>query len=101
LWDLLEYSPFFAGVGVSLLNFYLSFLRIPILRLRGREGGWVSGLPVVGSGLLAWFAIWHLHSPGWFWAGVAFAAIDTGGLHWFAAVLLWYGFIRPCFRDRA
>ena len=89
MWSLIEFAPFIVGGLVSVLNFYLSFVRVPLCRWLGWDWRWVSGFPVIGSLLLAWFATLHLSSPGWFWTSVALAAVDTGGLHWFLAVVLW------------
>lgn len=101
MWTLLEYAPFFGGAWVSGWNFYLSFVRMPLARWRGREVHWVSGVPLVGSLVLALFAAWHWSEPGWFCASVAFAALDTGGLHWFLGTVLWFEVIRPRWRGPA
>ena len=60
------------------LNFYLSFLRYPIHRLAGGTKDnykWVSGAPVFGSVFVA--------------LSLVVILIDTGGLHWFAAAMLY------------
>ena len=79
----------FLGLGgfVCALNFYLSFLRHPLLRKLGREGEirWISGFPFLGSVLVLYIVIFY---PLPIWAkiaGIVLAAIDTGGPHWFLA----------------
>jgi uncharacterized membrane-anchored protein len=79
------------GAFISGLNFYLSFIRYPLHRLRGRsraEFHWVSGFPVIGS-LLLWICAVRLTAwPILMWAALAISLLDTGGLHWFAFVIL-------------
>ena len=93
-------QPFyFVGYGllalggfVCALNFYLTFLRYPLHRLRGQPFRWVSGFPLVGS-LFVVPCLWWLPLLSWaFWLAVVLAVLDTGGLHWFAGVLLWHRF---------
>lgn len=87
--DVLGYVLFALGAFVSCLNFYLSFLRYPLCKLLGRQYKWVSGFPVLGS-LLVVIAVAILHEhPVFFWGGITIALLDTGGLHWFAGVMLW------------
>ncbi len=83
------------GASVCLFNVYTSWIRYPLHRLRGRSAEtfrWVSGIPVVGSITLvvAW-AIWIRHSDSTLLdvAVWALAIADTGGLHWFAGVMLY------------
>ena len=94
IWDLLEYGAFFATAWVCLFNFFLSFIRMPWNRWRGRDVRWSSGVPLFGSAFLLWFAIWHSDSPIWFWSSIAIALLDTGGLHWFASTMFWQEVIR-------
>jgi hypothetical protein len=47
------WSFFALAAGVALLNFYLSFLRVPLHRWLGRECRRVSGYPLFGNLLLA------------------------------------------------
>jgi hypothetical protein len=84
------------GVLVCALNFYLSFVRYPLHLLRGNPGQYrhVSGLPVLGSVLVV-AALLMTRLPGWaVTLGIASAVLDTGGLHWFAAVMAWDALIR-------
>jgi multisubunit Na+/H+ antiporter MnhB subunit len=88
----------FAGVGalISVIDFYLSFIRYPLHRLchRDRPLKWVSGYPLVGS-LLLWFAAlsyWFLGDVRSAAIALAFSVLDTGGIHWFAVSwLIHYG----------
>jgi hypothetical protein len=87
--DLTAYVLIAIGGFVALLNFYLSWIRIPLLRALGRPSPWVSGFPVVGSGMLL-VGVWWLRSPGPLAAfAMLLALLDTGGLHWFAGSLVW------------
>lgn len=76
---------------ISLLNFYLSFLRNPIHRLLGGapdDYHWVSGFPVVGS-LFIVLSLVLMQTNSWpLWLGIICAALDTGGLHWFGGAML-------------
>jgi hypothetical protein len=83
------YAWFAIGAFVCCLNFYLSFLRYPLHRLLGRECKWVSGFPGVGSVMVVGSLVELHESPVLFWAGVTIALLDTGGLHWFAGIMLW------------
>jgi len=98
LWTLLEYAPFFGGAWVSGWNLYLTFVRMPLARWRGQQARWVSGVPLVGSLVLGWFAAWHWCEPGRFWVSVSVAALDTGGLPWLLGTVLWCEVIRPRWR---
>ena len=88
------YGLLAVGGFVCALNFYLSFLRYPLSRLRGQPFQWVSGFPVIGS-LLVVACLFVLALPPWlFWVAVVCAVLDTGGLHWFAGTMFWY-WLRP------
>jgi hypothetical protein len=81
------------GVGgaICLINCYLSFLRRPLLRLRGQtEESYrpVSGFPLVGSLLVA-LSLLALHSrTGVVSAAVVLMLVDTGGIHWFIGSMI-------------
>ena len=82
---------FGAGGFLCALNFYLSFLRYALYSLRGRKGEYryVSGVPLLGSFLVVALLI-PLELPNCARiAGVALAALDTGGLHWFIGTMAW------------
>ena len=78
------YGALGLGVAVCLLNLYLSFVRVPLLRLMGRPARWKSGLPGIGN-LLLMLAIPLLsgHSR-LITVAVLFALADPGGFLWFA-----------------
>lgn len=80
------------GGLMCLWNFYLSFLRYPLFRLKGGkrdEFRWVSGLPVIGSGLVAVAALCSLGEPRLLWPAIGLILIDTGGLHWAVGSLVY------------
>jgi hypothetical protein len=83
---------FALGTFISGLNFFLSFLRYPLHRYRGgtRENyHWISGFPAIGS-LLLWISAYLLAGiPALMWIALAISLFDTGGLHWFAAAMLY------------
>ncbi|MHC4718493.1 MAG: hypothetical protein ACYS5V_16095 [Planctomycetota bacterium] len=87
------------GLGglVCCLNFYLSFLRYRVHRMRGgaqESYRWVSGLPVVGSLFVA-ISLIEFRRPAWLLAiAIVLILIDTGGLHWFAGSMFYYGVLR-------
>ena len=96
--DLFSYALFALGSFFCGLNFYLSFLRVPLLRRRGvplQEIQHVSGAPLLGSlfvlvGLPAVYAV-----PGLLPLGIVLMLIDTGGLHWFLGTMLFMAIRRP------
>ncbi len=79
------YCLFGFGGFISIGNFYFSFLRYPIHRLRhGKDAKyqWVSGIPLMG--ILSVVGLIHL--PKSLWLNVLaflFLCIDTGGIQWF------------------
>jgi hypothetical protein len=78
---------------MCLWNFYLSFLRYPLFRLNGGkrdEFRWVSGLPLVGSALVAVAALCSLSEPRLLWPAIGLILIDTGGLHWFNGTVTYH-----------
>ena len=90
---ILAYCLFGVGAFVSLLNFYLSFIRPAICRLRHRECRFVSGFPLVGSLLLVisyiLFPADRVLRP----VALVVALFDTGGIHWFCIMIV-YNFFR-------
>ena len=85
------------GALITLVNFYLSFISYPIHRLiaKDRSFKYSSPVPLVGS-LLLWFGANLLRlagSDGWPWP-LVFSLLDTGGLHWFAAIMVWASVFR-------
>jgi hypothetical protein len=86
---IIGYLAFALGAFLSLLNFYLSFVRVPLRRALGRPSRFVSGFPLVGSLLLVASAVLLWRARWLAFTALAVAALDTGGLHWFLGVLLW------------
>ena len=81
------------GGVISSLNCYLWFIRYPMHRLRGgtRESyRWISGFPLVGSLFLWMAAVFLLHHRILMWTALAISLLDTGGIHWFAGVMLYW-----------
>jgi hypothetical protein len=95
--DMLAWLALLVGGLVSALNFYLSFCRYHLYRFRGRSRESyhrVSGLPLVGS-LLVTLSIVRFYDVPWILAlALVLIAIDTGGIHWFAGVLIYQTFLR-------
>jgi hypothetical protein len=77
------------GGIIAVLNFYLSFIRVPLLLRLKREARWVSGFPLIGSILLVpvagYFAV--MWSPWLFASAMLLLALDTGGALWL--IRLW------------
>ncbi len=85
------------GGAICAVNAYVSFLRYPIHRLRGRtpeEIRRVSGFPVVGSLLVVVSLIGLWDDAAARTVGLALILIDTGGLHWFAGVMVYQWLVR-------
>ncbi|MBN1590128.1 MAG: hypothetical protein JW888_11480 [Pirellulales bacterium] len=78
-------------------NFYLSFVRYPVHQMMGgkkEDYQWVSGIPLLGSLLVA-ISLFRLWQWPWFRTpAIILIVIDTGGLHWCAATLLYYEVFR-------
>lgn len=91
LWVLLSWPMLVVGSALCLLNIYLSFVRYPLHLRRGgtRENyKWVSGVPIFGSLFVLGGLRAVSFSPVLLGAGLLLAVLDTGGLHWAAATLL-------------
>jgi uncharacterized membrane protein YdcZ (DUF606 family) len=88
----LAWIAFTFGALVCLVNFYLSFLRYPLHRLRGNSKDsfhWVSGFPLVGSLFVA-LSLLGLHNiSGITLMAVILIVIDTGGIHWFIGSMIY------------
>jgi len=86
------------GVGgaICLINFYTSFLRHPLHRLRGREEEAyrpVSGFPLVGSFLVAVSLVaLHVHAAI-LSVTIVLMLVDTGGIHWFVGSMIHRAFL--------
>ena len=84
----LGYGVFGLGAAVCCLNLYLSFLRMPLLRLLGRPARWMSGFPGVGTILLVLASALLIDHPKLIAAALLLALIDPGGPAWFAIAML-------------
>ena len=87
----LAYALFGVGGAICAVNLYLSFLRYPLYAWRRKVDVYrrVSGLPVLGSGLVL-VALILGQPPTWaVTAGVMLAVLDTGGIHWFIGAMAW------------
>ena len=75
------------------MNFYLSFLRYPLHRMRcGKKDNytWMSRVPLIGSFLLALSLLMH-HAFSWlFVMAISLIAIDTGGIRWSLGTSLYH-----------
>lgn len=76
------------SLAISLVNFYWSFLRFPIYRFLGKEYFHRSGLPLMGS-LFLLAALYFYSTPTVWVLAVVSALLDTGGLLWFLATIIW------------
>jgi hypothetical protein len=89
----IAYILFCLGGLISVMNFYLSFLRYPLFRLMHgtrKEYKWDSGCPMFGSAFVA-LSLIGLHGVTWLLVlGIALIAIDTGGFHWFLGIQFYY-----------
>jgi hypothetical protein len=80
------------GALIAWVNFYTSFIRYPLHRLRGgtRETfRWVSGYPIVGFLFLCVAAACFSGRPALVWTTVAIALFDTSGPHWLLVGLIY------------
>jgi hypothetical protein len=89
MYTVFAYRALVLGTALSLLNFYLSFVRVPLLRACGRSPRLVSGFPLCGSMLLVVSAVLLWPARQWALSALAVATLDTGGIHWFCGELLW------------
>jgi hypothetical protein len=91
--SIIAWLAFGFGAFLCVTNFYLSFLRYALHRLRGlsqESFRLVSGFPLVGSLLVA-FSLLALRSlPFMLPVGIALIAIDTGGIHWFIGTMIYH-----------
>ena len=83
------------GAVICALNLHFSYGRYAWHRLRGgrrEDYRHSSGIPLFGSAFLViGWAIWirTLHSTALDFVAALLFLVDTGGLHWFIAVMLW------------
>lgn len=89
---ILAFVLFALGGLICLLNFYLSFVRYPLHRLRGRPADtyhWVSGFPLVGTVFVAVALALGLRDGAWLIASLVLIALDTGGPLWGVPYVAW------------
>ncbi len=83
MWPIILFA---FGVFISLLNFYLSFIRYPLHILRGGTRDsfqWVSGFPLVGTVLIVLALLLDgLDRPLLIYIGLFALLTDTGGIPW-------------------
>jgi hypothetical protein len=88
--SVIGYLAFALGALVSVLNFYLSWIRMPLLRAFGRTPKRMSGFPFVGSLLLLIALILFWDNRPLALTAALLALIDTGGPHWYLGGQLWH-----------
>lgn len=90
--DVLLYLLYFLGAFFCVLNFHLSFLRVPLLRHKGVPDDQiqhVSGAPLLGT-LFVLVGLGAAHRvPGFLPLGLILILIDTGGPHWFVGMMIY------------
>jgi amino acid transporter len=80
---------FVPAVLIAVTNFYLTFLRTPLHRWRGRDVRPDSGIPAVGTGFLVLALMFLYWSPLIRWGTLVVAVVDTGGIPWVFVTVLW------------
>jgi hypothetical protein len=91
--SMLGWALLIVGGLICLLNLYLSALRYPMHRMLGRDRQsyrWVSGVPLIGSlAVVCGWTFWARHQDSRMLdvAAWSLALLDTGGIHWFAAIM--------------
>jgi hypothetical protein len=91
MFDLLAYPLYTLGAVLCAMNFYLSFLRAPLLIRKGvprDEIRHVSGAPLLGTVFVLVGLPAVQHVPGLVPLGILLILIDTGGPHWFVGTML-------------
>ncbi len=81
---------FAVGSLISLLNFYFSFLRYGVYKLLKRKYKWESGIPLFGSLFLFVSLLFLYKNPYILILGIALILMDTGGILWFIAIMIYY-----------
>lgn len=93
--DSLGWLLFVSGAWFCLLNAYLSFLRYPLHRWRGRPHSSyrsISGVPILGS-LFVLLALFQGCGADWVLPiGIILILIDTGGAHWYFFTMIFHVF---------
>lgn len=79
-----------------MVNIYTSWCRYPvhkyILNKPDDEFRFVSGIPLLGSAFVVIALLISSGNSVLLWLGVALAALDTGGIHWFMGTMIYASF---------
>jgi len=78
------YISITVGIILSVINFYISFLAKYIEK--NKIG---SGIPILGS-LLLFISLFFIKNELIFYIITIFVLLDTGGIHWLIASILYY-----------
>lgn len=87
------YILFILGGLICFLNFYLLVLDYPVHKLiygKKKKFKSISGIPLVGSLFVAIGLIFLYKSSLLLILGLVLIALDTGGIHWFLGVTLYF-----------
>ncbi|MEQ8765457.1 MAG: hypothetical protein RL885_16125 [Planctomycetota bacterium] len=83
------------GAFICVVNFYLTFLRYPIIQAKGKcrdDYRFISGVPLFGSTFVIFAWVFWIRHEGSLLLDVAtwsLAVFDTGGIHWLLAMEVW------------
>ena len=90
--NVIAWTAFALGALLCLFNFYLSFLRYPLHRLRGlpeESFRYASGIPLLGS-VFVGSSLLGIHAqPGVLPVAIVLAVIDAGGVVWVAGAMIY------------
>lgn len=85
------------GGMICILNFYLVFLRYPLYRISGGDKTsyhFRSGIPLLGSLLVAISLVAFWHSPWLAATATLLMLIDIDGFHWYAVMYFYFEVLR-------
>lgn len=80
------------GALLCVTNFYLSNIRYPLHRWRGRPREtyhWISGIPLFGQVFVGLSLLQLRENPWVLWAGIVLMLFDTLGFHVFISSLIY------------
>ena len=78
--NIILYFSISIGIFFSVLNFYLSFI--------DNKENKASGIPIVGS-LILFISLFFINNYYLFYIIIIFILMDTGGIHWFIANIVY------------
>ena len=87
-WALFALAGYFCA-----LNFYITFFRFRVHRWRGLPSEsfkFISGIPILGSLVLYLLVRYTPLPPALYYVGIVLICLDTGGIHWGVANLLYH-----------